>query len=155
MLNRLKNVLGVEGVSLALEVKPEFDLGSGRLGGALVISTLRPQTVRTLSLRLTERYTRGRGEHRRIDDYLLGELELDRSIDLKAGERVAVPFVLRFAARPSRLEEQLAAMPLLGSIVRRAAHLANGVQSVYTLTALASVAGVALDPVCAVQLDAE
>ena len=37
----------------------------------------------------------------------------------------------------------------------RAAHLANGVHSVYTVTALASVAGVALDPVCEAQLAAE
>ena len=138
-----------------MEVAPEFDLRSGRLPGRLTVATMRPQTVRALTLRLTERYTRGRGDHRRIDDYLLGELELDRAFSLAAREQVTIPFVLGFAERPNRLQEQLAPLPILGGLVRRAAHLANGVESVYTLTALASVAGVALDPVCAVQLTAE
>lgn len=155
MLDRLKNVLGVEGVSLGLDVPAEFASDGGRLAGALLISTIRPQTIRALTLRLTERYTRGRGEHRRIDDYLLGQLELERTIALVAGEQVRIPFVLPFAARPSLLEARAASVPVLGSIVRRAAHLANGVHSVYTVTALASVAGVALDPVCEAQLAAE
>lgn len=152
MLDRLKNYLGVEGVSLALDVTDGLDFRAGQLPGVLRVSTLRPQTVRHLTLRLTERYTRGRGEHRRIDDYTLGELELSRPIPIDAREEVAIPFVLGFAERPNLLQEGLPAVPLLRRAVTSVAHLAHGVQSVYTLTAMASVQGVALDPVCAVQV---
>ena len=155
MLTRLKNYLGVEGVSLALDVSDALDFSTGELSGVLHISTLRPQTVRHLTLRLTERYTRGRGEHRKIDDYTLGELDLERAIPLDAREEVSIPFVLGFAERPNLLENSLPAVPLLRRAVTSVAHLAAGVQSVYTLTALASVEGVALDPVCSVQVYAE
>ena len=152
MLSRLKNYLGVEGVSLSLDVDGELDFAAGALSGTLVVQTLRPQTVRQLTLRLTERYARGRGEHKRIDDYLLGQLELSRSILLDAREEVAIPFVLGFAGRPNRLQESLPDVRLLRRAIASVAHLTAGVRSVYTLTAMASVEGVALDPVCAVQV---
>ena len=152
MLTRLKNYLGVEGVSLALDVTAGLDFATGRLPGTLLVHTLRPQTVRHLTLQLTERYTRGRGEHKRIDDYTLGELELSRAIPVDAREEVAIPFVLRFAERPNRLQRSLPDVPLLRRALSSVAHRAAGVQSVYTLTALASVEGVALDPVCAIQV---
>lgn len=155
MLTRLKNYLGVEGVSLALDIPEAIELSAGQVSGTLVITTLRPQLVHHLTLRFTERYTRGRGEHRRIDEYTLGRHELAQPIPIGPREELAIPFTLRFAARPNRLEASLPDVPLIRRALTSVANLTAGVASVYTLTALASVKGVALDPVCAVQVHVE
>lgn len=155
MLDRLKTYLGVEGVRLEVKLADPVRRSDGIVSGVVTLSTLRSQCVDSLSLRLTERYARGRGDHKRIDEYLLGESEVDCSIPVAPGEFVDVPFSLSFAERRTPLERQVDRLGPLASPVARLARLSYAATSTYELTAAASISGVALQPVCSVALEFE
>ncbi len=155
MLDRIKTYLGVEGVRLELEAPPAVSRREGVIAGRILLSTLRPQRVSSLALRLTERYSRGRGERKRIDEYVLGESEVPCGLDVVPGEEIVVPFVLRFAERRTAIERRLDRFGPLGSPLTKVALLSYAAESRYELTVMGTVAGVALQPVCSVSVTLE
>ena len=145
MLSRVKDFLGIEGVQLALALTEPIDARAGRLVGAITFTSLRDQTVERVEVELRERYSRGRGDDVLIDEFVLGRLASACELRVAAGESVTLPFELRFAARPSRIEERLGGRRLLRPVVALAKRVAKA-ESRYRLWALADVRGVALRP---------
>ena len=151
VIERVKDFLGIEGLRLTLRVHGEPELVDGVLAGEIALDSLREQRVERLSLLLTERYSRGRGESRLIDTYELGGLVREVDIAVGAGEQVVVPFDLHFAPRPSPAERFLAAKPLAGALTRLA-RLTVGAASEYELRASAQVRGISLTPTASLPL---
>ncbi len=152
MLDRLKTYLGVEGVRLELDVPVPPKRKLGIVAGTVSLSTLREQRVRTLSLRLTERYTRGRGERRRIDEYVLGQSEVTCDLAVVPGEAIDIPFTLHFAERRTPLEAQLQGLGPLATPLTKLAFLTHAAKSTYELSVTAAVSGVALEPACTIAI---
>lgn len=148
----MKDLFGIEGVRVALRVHGEPRLEDGILAGELLLDTLRDRSLEALTVTLSERYTRGRGEARLIDTYELGTLTHATDIVLRANEQIAVPFDLRFRPRLTPLERRLSGRPL-GSLVGRLAKLSVGAASTYELHASAEVKGVTLAPSTTLKLD--
>ena len=144
MLNRVKTLLGIEGVRLALAIDKPFALERGVIRGVLTYASLRPQRVEHTALWLEETYARGRGGDKLVSKLELGRLESDEPIALGAREEVSVPFELRFAERRTRIEQH-AESAWLKPLVYLAKKSA-GAKSVYVLHARAEVAGVRLSP---------
>lgn len=150
----MKDLFGIEGVRIALRIHGEPRLADGVIAGELLLDTLRERVVEELAVRLTERYTRGRGDRRLIDTYELGKLSHATDIVLRAGEQIAVPFDLHFRPRLSPLDRKLAGRPL-GAAIGRLAKLSIGATSAYDVHASAQVRGVGLSPQTMVPLALE
>lgn len=150
MFEKIKHTLGIEGLRVALTIDEPVDFAGGLLRGRVHLTTLRPQTVRSLGLTLTETYSRGRGEQRRVDDYVLGAFESQTDLSVGANESLSIPFSLRFAERLSPFE--VASRGRLAGPLRSVARVANAASSKYVLRATAQVAGVALDAVGEVEV---
>ena len=152
MLDRVKDLLGIEGLRLGLVVHGAPRLADGILAGRLTLDSLRDLRVDCLTVALTERYTRGRGDGKLIDAYPLGELTHPTSLRIAAGEQVVVPFDLRFAPRPSPAERFLADRPF-GRALTRLGRFTVAARSEFLLVARAEVRSGGLAPTCTLALE--
>jgi len=152
MVGKVKDFFGIEGVRLELFVPEDLNMSSGMIKGTLKLSSLRDQTVTALSIELRERYTRGRGENKLIDTYVLGYLRESRELKVATNEEVFLPFELCFAERRTAIDNFSKRSPLfkpLGKLAR----LTNAASSSYTLIGSALVKGVKLSPEVKLALD--
>lgn len=145
MLGKVKNWLGIEGVKLEL-VLPEGAQGAnGRVEGVVRLMSMRPQTVTAIRIVLVERYSRGRGEERLVDEYQLGAITLTDIFEVPPGLPVERPFSLPYQRLLSEVDE-FGQRNLLFGGVARLARLTRNVQSDFRIEAEAMVQGVALNP---------
>lgn len=145
MIGRVKKWLGIEGVKLELLLPEQVEAQSGVLRGRIRLQSLKPQTVYGIRIALIERYSRGRGEERLVDEYELGRTELEHQLEVLPGETRELPFELAFQTVQSNIEN-FGKKNLLYKGLATIAQKANAVQSEYRVEAEARVQGVALNP---------
>ncbi len=144
MLGRVKKWLGIEGVKLELVVAEE-NIVPGRVEGMVRLMSLQPQTVMAIKIVLIEKYTRGRGEERLVDEYQLGSVVLTEITEVPPETIVERPFSLPYNRLLSEVDEFGRRNPVFGGLAA-AARWTRGVKSEYRLEAEAQVKGVALNP---------
>lgn len=145
MIGRVKKWLGIEGVKLEIVVTPEQRRRNGKIEGRLRFQSLNAQTVTSIRIALVEKYTRGRGKEKLIDEYELGEINIKQTIEVPAEEIVEIPFTLPFKLIKSEMDEFGDRNFLYGGLAR-AARALQAVRSDFRLEAEAKVKGVALNP---------
>lgn len=145
MIGRVKKWLGIEGVKLEIVVTPEQRKRTGQVEGRIRFQSLNAQTVTSIRIALVEKYTRGRGKEKLIDEYQLGEVHLKQKVEVPAEEIVEIPFSLPFKLIKSDMDEFGDRNFLYGGIAR-AAKAIQSVRSDYRIEAEAKVKGVALNP---------
>lgn len=144
MIGRVKQWLGIEGVKLELLLPEEIDEQDGQISGRIQFQSMNTQQVTYIKIVFIERYSRGRGQEKLVDEYELGKLEVDKVIEIPAGQIVEVPFTLSYALVHSSFDEMERNFFLSG--LAKAAKLLNRVKSEYRLEAEAKVRGTALNP---------
>lgn len=145
MLGKVKKWLGIEGVKLELALPEEINATSREIDGSIRFQSLNPQTVTAIKIALIEKYTRGRGKEKLIDEYELGVTELKQTIAVPAEEFIEVPFRLTFSLVRSNMDEFGKKNFLFGGLAK-AAKAIQAVKSEYRIEAEAQVSGVALNP---------
>ncbi len=146
MIGKVKQWLGIEGVKISLEL-PELIRAEERvLEGLIRLESMHLQRVTRIRIALIERYARGRGSDRLIDEYLLGELIIDEEIEVDPSQPVEMAFALPFAPLHAPVDElgrkHAWARPLV-----HLAKWAHKVETSYRVEAEATVEGTALNPV--------
>ena len=145
MIGKVKQWLGIEGVKLELVLPEEVDSREKAVRGSIRLLSLNPQTVTGIKIVLIEKYTRGRGKEKLIDEYELGATFVNHTYEVPAEEVVELDFELPFSIVRSDMEEFGNRNFLFGGIAR-AAKLLQAVKSEYRVEAEAKVKGVALNP---------
>jgi hypothetical protein len=145
MIGKVKKWLGIEGVKLELVLPEEVKAREGLIEGKLRFQSLNEQTVNSIKVVLIERYSRGRGKEKLVDEYELGKREMEIEFDVPPEEILEVDFSLPFDMVKSAVDEFGDKNFLFGGIAR-AARLMRGAKSEYRIEAEASVKGVALNP---------
>jgi hypothetical protein len=145
MIGKVKKWLGIEGVKLELVLPDEVDSKYKVLRGKILLASLNPQLVTGIKLVLIERYARGRGKEKLIDEYELGQAYIDRAYEVPANEVVELDFELPFSIVRSGIDEFGSRNFIFGGVAR-AAKFVQGAKSEYRLEAEAKVKGVALNP---------
>lgn len=145
MFGKVKKWLGIEGVKVEL-LLPEMAFEEvGAISGQLVFHSKNAQVVRSVKLKLVERYSRGRGQEKLVDEYLLGEISLQKSVEVPAEEPIAVDFTLPFQLKRSNVDEFGKKNFLTGGLVSLAKKI-QSVKSEFRVEAEAEVVGTALNP---------
>lgn len=152
MIGKVKKWLGIEGVRMELLVSELFNPKDKKLSGALRFYSKTPQRVTGIKVSLIERYGRGRGTDRLIDEYILGHLEVETDLRILPDQLLDLPFTLEFSVQESRVDQL--ERSLLWKGVARLAKFANQVKSEYRLEAEARVEGTALHPLTSKPLTA-
>lgn len=145
MIGRVKKWLGIEGVKLELDIPEQIKGKTGVIYGKIRFQSLNPQTVTGVRIILVEKYTRGRGNDKLIDEYELGKAQLNVHFEVPPGEIVEVDFDLRFNLVKSDIDE-FGDRNFLYRGIAGAAKMLRSVKSEYRVEAEAVVKGVALNP---------
>jgi hypothetical protein len=154
MFGKVKRWLGIEGVKVEIITAEHFSLKERVLAGKLRFVSMNNQTVTEVNLRLIERYKRGRGSTKLIDEYCLGEIYLKDQFEVIPDEETFIHFSLPFTPKLSRMDELEQRNFLIKGVVG-AAKLLKGVKSEFRLEVRATVKGTALHPVATRFLRAE
>ena len=96
MIGTVKKWLGIEGVKLELILDEDAAIQPGMVSGLIRFTSMHSQVVTKVKVVLIEKYSRGRGKEKRVDEYELGNLELQEDISVIAGEEVDVEFTLKY-----------------------------------------------------------
>ena len=145
MLGKVKKWLGIEGVKLELALPEEVNAREQELVGSIRFQSRNPQTVTGIKIALIEKYSRGRGKDKLIDEYELGVTEIAQTIEVPPEEVIEVPFRLTFSLVRSNMDEFGKKNFLFGGLAK-AAKAIQAVKSEYRVEAEAQVSGVALNP---------
>jgi sporulation-control protein spo0M len=145
MFGKVKKILGIEGVKLELNVENTFAKNDERISGNIKLTTKTSATITSISVRLIEKYSRGRKNTQLIDEYVLGELELKDNFAITSDEIIEVPFELEFVNLQSEVDKMAEGNILLrGPIIF--AKMLKKVTSTFRLEAHAHVEGTKLQP---------
>lgn len=145
MFGKVKKWLGIEGVKVEL-ILPELAFTEvGAVSGKIRFFTKSTQKVKWVKLVMIEKYTRGRGKDKITDEYVLGEMILEKSFDVPADENIEIGFTLPFQRTESPVENFGKKNILTGGLASVAKVLRN-VKSEYRIVAEAKVKGTALNP---------
>ena len=145
MLGKVKKWLGIEGVKLEIHTAEDIDRSGGVVRGMLRFQSMNPQMVTGINVVMVERYSRGRGDNRITDDYLLGSIEMDDVFKVEPGEIIEKPFAIRFDLIKSEMDEFGERNPVYSGLAKFA-KWTRKVKSEFRIEAEATVKGVALNP---------
>ncbi len=145
MFGKVKKWLGIEGVKVEIILPEAIRLRDGVIIGKLRFHSMNTQTVTSVKLSLLEKYSRGRGAEKLIDDYKLAEIDLQDTFEVPEGEPVEIDFELPFQLVKSKMDE-FSSRNFLFRGIANAAKYTNSVKSDYRIEATAKVKGTALDP---------
>jgi len=145
MFGKVKKWLGIEGVKLELLLPEEIRESSGVVNGQIRFTSMNDQTVSYMKIIMVEKFSRGRGEEKLIDEYELGSIDMDTIIEIPANEAVEIEFELPFEMMKSEMDEMEDKNIFMGGLVK-AAKWVRGAKSEFRIIAEAKVKGVALDP---------
>jgi hypothetical protein len=145
MINKVKKWLGIEGIKLEILVPDEIQSSDGFVAGLVRFQTQHTQTVTQLKMVFIERYSRGRGKEKRVDEYELGYLDFREPFEVPAGQEVEVEFTLPFSLVQSEMDAMASSNFLLGGVVNAAKKM-SAIKSEFRVEAEAKVKGTALNP---------
>lgn len=145
MLGKVKDILGIEGVKLDLIIPEVIIDDVGKINGQIKLTTVREQVVKSIDIKLIEKYARGRKEKRLIDEYVLGELNISKSIKVVPGEEKLIDFSLDFFRAKSPMDKLQDDSFVYRGLIS-VAKFFKKVKSTYRLEGTAKVKGTKLNP---------
>ncbi len=145
MFGKVKKWLGIEGVKIEIVLPDAVRARDGVVEGVLRFQSMNTQIVTNVKVAVYEKYSRGRGAEKLIDEYKLGEIELKETFEVPEGEIIEVDFELPFELVKSEMDE-FGNRNFLFKGIANLAKTANAVKSYYRVEATAKVKGTALNP---------
>ena len=145
MLNKVKNWFGIEGVKMDILLPDDIRSVDGLLSGILVFNALTTQEVLNVKVKMVERYGRGRGSERLVNEYVLGELFIDKSIIIEANIETKLSFAFSFKYVTAPIDD-FAKKNILFKGMANMAKKMSKVNSEFRIEAEAKVKGTALNP---------
>lgn len=145
MFGRVKKWFGLGGVKIKLMPLEVYPRKVDTINGELELSAKQPNLVTYIRIRLIERYERGRGENKKIDEYELGEWIHREEIELEDEETKVIFFKLPFEFQLSNIEK-MGNRGFLGRGIANFAKSMKSAKSTYRLEAEAVVEGSKSNP---------
>ncbi len=147
MFGKVKKILGIEGVKLELIIPEEASKDSGIVTGFVKFTSLSDDNlIQGIQIQLIEKYTRGRGDGKLINEYTMGELIKKEDISISKNDVIEVPFELDFVFIKSEMDKMEENNIFTRALVKLAKK-AKGVQSEYSIRAEAKIKGTTLSPI--------
>ncbi len=144
MLNRLKNILGIEGVKIEIDAPASLHLGLESLDFTLFFYTKSDQLIESVTIRLIEKYKRGWRNSKLIDEYILYENVEELDVSISPEEKFSAPLTISFDYTKSPVEkmgENILLKPL-----SKIALMAKRAKSNFRLEVSAQIKGVRVNP---------
>ncbi len=105
MFGKVKKWLGFDSVKVKLKPLEVYPRKVETINGELELSCKSTALVTYIKIKLIERYSRGRGENQKIDEYILGEWIHDEDIEIEENNPKIIFFKLPFSFQHSPMEK--------------------------------------------------
>jgi len=146
MFGKVKKILGIEGVKLELIVPDKVSRDTGIITGIVKLTSLSDNNlIESIHLKMVEKYTRGRGDSKLINEYPMGQLLKKENITISKNDILEIPFEMEFVYVKSEMDKMGESNFITRGLVGLAKK-ARGVQSEYKLIAEANIKGTTLHP---------
>lgn len=146
MFGNVKKILGIEGVKLELSVADEVKKEAGIISGIIKLTSLSDNNLlESISIQMIEKYSRGRGDSRLINEYPMGNLVKKEKISIAKNDIIEIPFEMEFVYVQSEMDKIEDSNFMAKGLVKLAKKLRN-VSSEYSLRAEAKIKGTTLSP---------
>lgn len=152
MIKKIKDILGIEGVKIKLELNEDDYTENNIIQGRIIFNSQSEKHIERIIVKLIEKYKRGRKESALINDYLLGSIELDVDISIGQNEQKAVKFDLPFNLMKSEMDLMEEKSFLSRPFFMLAKKLKN-VSSTYRVEATAIISGTKFHPITEQQIE--
>lgn len=96
MFARVKQFLGIGGVTVSLNVPPSAPVDGSEISGTVTLTARSDQHITRVTIKMIEEYTTERGEDRKVRTYELGCVRFDQVFDMKPGDVKEIPFKLPY-----------------------------------------------------------
>ena len=144
MLGKIKKVLGIEGVKVECKVF-SVDTNLKKIDGELKFTTKTTGKINKVNIKLIERYSRGRGKNKLIDEYTIANLDMYDSFEITPEEIVEIPFSMNYELAMSPMDkmqqDNFVSRPFIGIL-----KFVKKVKSEFSLLVEADVEGTTLNP---------
>lgn len=145
MFGQVKKWLGFDSVKIKIKPLEVYPYKIETLNAELEFTANAPALVTYVKVKLIERYTRGRGENQKIDEYLLGEWISDEAIEIDGTNPKTIFFKLPFKFQHSNIEK-LEHSNLIGKGIATVFKTIKAAKSDYRLEAQCLVEGSSKNP---------
>jgi hypothetical protein len=145
MIDSLKKVLGIEGLKMDVSIEGKIDKNAGKVVGVIKLTTLRDTQVSGITIKVMEKYKRGRGKNQLVNEYVMGIKQLKQHISVKKNEEKFLDFEVPFQYVKSEMDQwqdQNFIMKGLISVAKKV----KGVSSEFYVLAEAQEVGTKLSP---------
>lgn len=144
-LQKIKNKLGIGGVKIQIDIPGQYSESEGKANGKFILTTKSDQEIKSMEVKLVEKFTTGRGDDAKTKEFVLGKMVFNDAFDIKVAETKTFDFEFPFEVRKSmndQLKEKGGAMGAIGSLGK----FAKGEKSEYVIDVSVDVKAAALDP---------
>ena len=146
MFGKLKQLVGMVGVNVQLELEQQLALADDTVQGLIRVTAKQEQTITSVKATMKQSIREGTGENRTWRDYYIGEvMATSTPFTIKVGETKEFPFTLEFSRRRTfdqSMAEHGGVFGALGTIGK----VMDNEQDTFWANAVADVKGAALDP---------
>jgi hypothetical protein len=105
MFGKVKKWLGFDSVKVKIKPLEVYPRKIDTLNAELELTANASALVTYVKVKLIERYSRGRGDNQKIDEYLLGEWTSDEEIEIDGKTPKVIFFKLPFKFQHSNIEK--------------------------------------------------
>jgi hypothetical protein len=145
-LQTIKNKLGIGGVNVSLQSPASVGKNEGLINGKVVLTSKSEQQLVSLTVKLMEEYTTGRGDDKKTKEFELGSFNLNlNGATIKPGENMEYAFSLPFRMNNSGNQDLAEKGGALGALGKMGS-FANNEKSEFFVEAEVDVKSAALDP---------
>lgn len=145
MLKKVKKWFGIEGLKLAVQLEESYDRKNQEVDGLIILQSKDSEVVESISIKIIEKYSRGRGKNKLIDEYLMTNDVINQQYVLEPESILEIPFRVDITEKVSRMDEIERSNFLLGGIVKTAKFIKRA-KSTYRIEIEANVKGTKFSP---------
>lgn len=146
IFDKIKDILGIEGLRIDIQIPEEVSKSDESIRGKLFFTSKSDKTIKSITIRLIEKYHRGKAEKALIDEYVLSELEMDLNVDITERAPAKLDFELPMNLLKSDMDRYADGNFVAKNLVKVAKKLKN-VRSDYRVEVIAIIPDLTLNTV--------
>jgi hypothetical protein len=145
MLKKVKKWFGIEGLKIGVQLEEFYYREDRDISGLIVLQAKDAETVESISIKLIEKYARGRGKNKLIDEYIMSHEIMSEIHEIEPETNLEVPFTILYDEKVSKMDELERSNFFLSGVVKTAKFFKKA-KSTYRIEIEANVKGTKFSP---------
>lgn len=145
MFGKVKKWFGIEGLKIAVETEDFYERDEQEIFGKVLLLATSEEYVEQIRIKIIEKYSRGRGKNKLIDEYVMADEYFETSYTVLPEVALEIPFSLAYTETISNMEAIGRKNFLFGGVIK-AAKMLKRANSTYRIEVEAKVKGTKFSP---------